>query len=546
MKIKFSSNITIDFLAKKMEKKHNALVSCSQYNQYYQDISFGVNGYYENDSDYYVLILEADTLAKDFSYEYEAIAIHLKELVHSFYKNKKDKILLISNFYIPLKVNSILNYNSDVNIKNTQQKLNLLLNDLSIEYSNVYVLDFLSEIEKYGEVNLYDKATWVYGKNRYANKGLEVFCEKIIDFINSLSGKVSKCIVLDLDNTLWGGILGEDGPNGIQLSSYGVGSIYKDFQRELIKIKQKGILLALCSKNNISDVELLFEQNPEMLLKLDDFVIKKINWNLKSDNLIEIADELNLGQDALVFIDDNPMERQLVRTRTNVVVPDFPDDIDFLLDFIVDVDRKFFSKIIMTNEDFNKTLQYQQFFLREKEAASFNDYSDFIKSLNIEVTIRKNDKKSISRISQLTQKTNQFNFTTKRYSESDIENMINSEKKDIYTGEVTDKFGKYGLVIMAIIDSKSDDIIIDSFLMSCRVIGKMVEKVFIYNVLEPYKHKHKIVGLYKPTKKNILVEDFYSDNGFVFHHIDSLGQKNYYATKLVDLSATFNIEVKYA
>ncbi|QQK70545.1 HAD-IIIC family phosphatase [Pectobacterium versatile] len=340
-----------------------------------------------------------------------------------------------------------------------------------------------------------------------------------------------------------GGVLGEDGISGIQLSSSGIGSVYQNFQREILKIKQKGILLALSSKNNIADVELAFKDHPDMILKLDDFVLKKVDWELKSINLKNIAAELNIGEDALVFIDDNPMERKLVSSNTEVVVPNFPDSVDMLLDFITDVDKKFFSKVSITDEDLNKTEQYQQIFLRKSEENKFNNYHDFIRSLGIELTITKNDKKNVNRISQLTQKTNQFNFTVKRYSEADIELFMDDPQKSVYTGEVKDKFGCYGLVIIAIINHVNNDVIIDSFLMSCRVIGKLVEKAFLDNILNSYDNLNKVVGIYKPTKKNVVVENFYPENGFIFDYIDSDDQRFYHALSPINMKLDLNIEV---
>ncbi|WP_395303172.1 HAD-IIIC family phosphatase [Pectobacterium polonicum] len=543
MEISISSNMTIDFLARKLGKKSGIDVSISAYNQYYQDIVFGCDKFYEKNSNFYFLILDAETLANSYSYDYDRISEHLKELIDSFNSKKQEKYLLIANFYFPLQVNSIYNYNHPVNIKKLQAQLNLLINDFSKKNGNVFILDFLSLIEKYGEVQLYDKSTWFYGKNRYSRKGIDVFCDEISSLINAISGYSKKCLVLDLDNTLWGGVLGEDGISGIQLSSSGIGSVYQNLQREILKIKQKGILLALSSKNNIADVELAFKNHPDMILKLDDFILKKINWELKSINLKNIAKELNIGEDALVFIDDNPMERKLVSSNTEVIVPNFPDSVDMLLDFITDVDKKFFSKISITDEDLSKTEQYQQIFLRKNEENKFNNYHDFIRSLDIELTITKNDKKNISRISQLTQKTNQFNFTVKRYSEFDIESFMNDPKKTVYTGEVKDKFGCYGLVMMAIISHIDNDIIIDTFLMSCRVIGKLVEKAFLNNILNRYNGINTIIGIYKPTKKNVVVEHFYPDHGFTFDYTDSDGQQFYNVLAPINMNLDLNIEV---
>lgn len=511
MLVGFIGNYTINFIAKEFKKLTNYDIYISDYCQYQHELIFDSSILKLKNCDYTICFLDGEVLFD--SIPLEDMYQHIDLLVNSFNKNKISKYLLISNIYIQNKVNSISNYNKIDDIKKYQSDINDYLRNISISNENIFILDVCSIIEEYGYKNIYDNGMWYFGKNRFNKLGNKLISEKIKYTINAINNNTKKCLVLDLDNTLWGGIIGEDGIGGIKLSRDGIGELFRNFQKEILKIKNKGILLAICSKNNLNDAKEVFDNHKDMILKWDDFIIHKINWELKSENIKNIAIELNIGEDSLVFIDDNPTEREIVGKETNCIVADFPSNEDDLLYFISDVDLKYFSKMSVTEEDKVKLEQYKQNFQRQNEEKSFINIDDFVRNLNISITIYKDNLNHVSRISQLTQKTNQFNLTTKRYSEEDIKAFMFSSNYDVYSVEVTDKFGEYGIVLVSIIAKHENTILIDTFLMSCRVIGKKIENVFLNNMLSNYKDV-TIESKYIKTAKNILVEDFYDKNGF--------------------------------
>jgi FkbH-like protein len=308
-------------------------------------------------------------------------------------------------------------------------------------------------------------------------------------------------------------------------------------------MKKKGVLLAICSKNNLNDAKKVFTNHNFSYLKWDDFIIKKINWESKNNNIQEIAKSLNIGENSLVFIDDNPTERELVMQYTDAIVPKFPNSPTDLPEFIDEVDLKYFSKYSVTKEDLKKSKQYIDNIRRNKAQKKSFDFDSFIKELNLEMEVSYNNLNDKIRLSQLTQKTNQFNFTTKRYSELDIENFIKKKDSHVFVGSVKDKFGNYGKVIACIIIEKPNEYVIDTFLMSCRVISKQIENYFFNFILSKLSSNIPLYGKHIPTKKNILVNNKYLELGF------KLLKKNSDGTSLFEFvepkALKDNILVKY-
>jgi FkbH-like protein len=373
--------------------------------------------------------------------------------------------------------------------------------------------------------------------------GNEIIVEKLLTTIDAINNKTKKCLVLDLDNTLWGGIIGEDGINNIDLGPDGLGESFLEFQKKIKSMKKKGVLLAICSKNNLNDAKKVFTNHNFSYLKWDDFIIKKINWESKNNNIQEIAKSLNIGENSLVFIDDNPTERELVMQYTDAIVPKFPNSPTDLPEFIDEVDLKYFSKYSVTKEDLKKSKQYIDNIRRNKAQKKSFDFDSFIKELNLEMEVSYNNLNDKIRLSQLTQKTNQFNFTTKRYSELDIENFIKKKDSHVFVGSVKDKFGDYGKVIACIIIEKPNEYVIDTFLMSCRVISKQIENYFFNFILSKLSSNIPLYGKHIPTKKNILVNNKYLELGF------KLLKKNSDGTSLFEFvepkALKDNILVKY-
>lgn len=265
-----------------------------------------------------------------------------------------------------------------------------------------------------------------------------------------------------------------------------------------------------------------------MFLQWNDFVVHKVNWNQKTENILEIASILNIGLDSIVFIDDNPVEREMVQQNIpEITVPEFPKDVTLLNRwFINDVVYPHFSKKSITQEDLDKSNQYKRNIERDNSIKHLN-YDDFIQQLNIKLTLNVADENSFKRIAQLTQKTNQFNLSTKRYTEVEIKSAAQNTDNEIYTCEYEDRFGKEGLIGCAILKIKDNTIKIDSFMLSCRVLGRRVENSFLECIIEKLEAKNikKIEAIYIETTRNNLVKSFLYDYGFTTED-ESLFVKN--------------------
>ena len=328
---------------------------------------------------------------------------------------------------------------------------------------------------------------------------------------NSFSTR-KKLLIIDLDNTLWGGILGEDGPEGIKTDSSSYpGNVFSYMQHKLKDLSSNGVLLAISSKNNYSDVEEVFKKNKFLNISLNDFTAVKTNWKEKSENIKEIISEVNLSEDACVFLDDNPLERDLVKNSLpNISVPDFPEKIYEIPSFLEKTFHYFFSSEKILDEDLLKKTQYEIRDKAEKAKIEFSSKEEFLKSLELEGKILSSIDSIIPRLSQMTQKTNQFNFTTKRFSEEDISKLISSGEI-IYPLQVKDIYGDHGITGLIIVSRKNEkEAELINFLMSCRILGRDIEQSFLEWCIFDLKKMgfEKLSGKFIPTKKNKLARDF--------------------------------------
>jgi len=441
---------------------------------------------------------------------------------------------IVNAVYLSNTINYTNNYNTLNNLKKLQCELNLFLSDLAVNRPNFFVLDIISIIEHFGISKIYDKASWIYAKNRYSKFGMIEITKKLSILINAICDISKKCLVLDLDNTIWGGVISEDGITGIVLGGDREGKEYQALQKAIRIIKDKGVVLCICSKNDFQDVENVFNCHPEMILKLDDFVVKKINWKQKDINIKEIAKELDIAEESIVFLDDSPFERELVKRNTNVNVPEFPRFVEDIREFILDIDERFFSKLMFSKEDLLKTKLYTQNVARFEHKKSFQNFEEFIKSLDICLVIGEATNDDAVRLSQLTQKTNQFNLTNKKYTENDLKSMIQSSDFKVFFGEVSDKFGQYGKVLLLILEIQENVAHFDTFLMSCRVIGRLVEDTFIREITKKLKKIELFTAEFIPSKKNQLVEVKLKEMGFEFKSDTDKGK--YFYLKRSELS----------
>lgn len=333
--------------------------------------------------------------------------------------------------------------------------------------------------------------------------------------INIISSR-KKVLVVDLDNTIWGGIIGDDGVENIKLGpETPIGRVFWEIQSYLLMLKRKGIILAVCSKNEL-DNAIGGLSHPYSLLKKSDFSAFKSNWDPKSKNIKLIADELNLGLESFVFLDDNIFERQeVMNSLPSVSVPDIGEDESQFIKILNQLDY-FGSYIPNTNEDYKRVEMYSQESLRNTESNKFDDFDSFLESLNIEVCIYHPNKNNYERVIQLSNKTNQFNLTTFRVDLKHLLSYLKDKNKEILVLEAKDKFGSYGLVSVCYLSFENDNAVIDNWLMSCRAFGKKLENEMIKAIikLSISKNTKKIFGYYIPTKKNRYVENIYPNFGF--------------------------------
>ncbi|TAN00555.1 MAG: HAD-IIIC family phosphatase [Chitinophagaceae bacterium] len=350
--------------------------------------------------------------------------------------------------------------------------------------------------------------------------------------LNAIELKRKKCLVLDCDNTLWGGVVGEDGPHGIQLGEDYPGLCFKRFQELIVILASRGVILALCSKNNEQDVFEVWEMNRNNLLNREHISVYRLNWEDKASNIKAISEELNIGLDSMVFIDDNPVERDWVKAKLpEVIVPDFPARPYNLIPFFWKVYNEYFVVEKFSEEDKRKTSQYKENFARNEARKSFNGMEEYLCSLDMSIDIFNASDSNIARIAQMTQKTNQFNLTTKRYTEEQLTVMINNGAK-VFCAGVKDKFGDNGITIAGIIQSKDSEANIDSYLLSCRILGRGVENVTLQYLLNRlFLHGiRKVTASYIPTKKNSMASSFYDKAGFIHDKTNRDGTKYYFIT----------------
>ncbi len=392
--------------------------------------------------------------------------------------------------------------------------------DLSRECPDVLLFDQERVEARHGKARIRDERLWYMGTIPFSESFLPVLADEYVRMIRPLKGLVRKAIVLDLDNTLWGGVIGEDGINGIKLGGNDApGNAFHDFQVALDALRQRGILLTICSRNNPEDVWPVIERHPEMVLRQDHFVASRVNWLDKATNIRDIARELNIGLDSLVFLDDNPAERALVRQQLpEVLTVDLPTDPAYLTRALLDLDV--FESIGVSAEDIRRSEMYAQAQTRrefERTATSSNDLTSHLESLAMAVAIGRATPHTIPRIAQLVNKTNQFNLTTRRYTEAQVRAMADASSQwAVFHVSVADRFGDLGLTGVAIVETRGDSWLIDSFLLSCRVLGRGIEDALLAHIAAQATASGATLleGAFVPTAKNAPAAEFYPSRGF--------------------------------
>ena len=397
------------------------------------------------------------------------------------------------------------------------RKLNYELMSLSQQFANLFICDIAGLQNKLGRDQMYAANVYTSTEMVLSIDALPYVASRVMDIICAIKGQFKKCLILDLDNTVWGGVIGDDGLEGIQLGhGLGIGKAFTEFQMWVKKLKQRGIIICVASKNNEETAKEPFEKHPDMVLKLDDIAVFQANWETKVDNIRTIQQILNIGFDSMVFLDDNPFERNMVRENIPAItVPELPEDPAEYLEYLYSLNL--FETASYSNLDKDRTKQYQVEAKRVSLSKTFTNEADFLQSLNMVSEVSGFTKFNTPRVAQLSQRSNQFNLRTVRYTDADIEALANDPNVIDLCFTLEDKFGDNGLIAVVIMKPQDKaTLFVDTWFMSCRVLKRGMENFTLNTMVEAAKAKgyKRILGEYLPTPKNKMVEEHYSSLGF--------------------------------
>ena len=406
------------------------------------------------------------------------------KIVSNNLKKIKLPVIWASSILPNDSVYGFFDYKFKLSYKNIQNILNEDIKKIIMDKDNFYFFDLSKSENKIGTKNFYDERLWYSIKSPFSYEGFGEIAKNLGEIFNGIYSKRAKCLVLDCDNVLWGGIVGENGLANIKIRNPNGDSEYLDFQKEVLNLYNSGIILSICSKNNLKDVEEVFKKRKDMLLKLDYFTVVKANWNNKADNIIEISKELNIGLDSIVFVDDSKFEINLIKKFIPEVKTIHLDINESEKNRQKLLDSKYFTTSNLTNEDKLRNRMYKAEIKRTKLKEKIVNINDYLKSLDLQIIVRNPNKDDLKRVEQMTQRTNQFNLTTKRLNEFDVQSLNKSKNHFIYLLEARDKFGYYGICGLSVIRHQNNLASIEIFLMSCRVIGRGIENLFLSEILQ--------------------------------------------------------------
>ena len=397
------------------------------------------------------------------------------------------------------------------------RKLNCGLMELSMQYPNLFICDIATLQNKLGRDKMFAANIYTSTEMILSVDALPYVASRVMDIICAVKGQFKKCLILDLDNTVWGGVIGDDGMEGIQLGhGLGIGKAFSEFQMWVKKLRQRGIIICVASKNNEDTAKEPFEKHPDMVLRLEDIAVFQANWETKVDNIRTIQGILNIGFDSMVFLDDNPFERNIVRENIpGITVPELPEDPAEYLEFLYSLNL--FETASFSAADKDRTKQYQVEAQRVTLSKTFSNEADFLQSLNMISIVSGFTKFNTPRVAQLSQRSNQFNLRTVRYTDADIAALAADPSVIDLCFTLEDKFGDNGLIAVIIMRPEDEEtLFVDTWLMSCRVLKRGMEDFTLNTMVERAKEKgyKHIVGEYLPTPKNAMVADHYLRLGF--------------------------------
>lgn len=537
--IRVESFYNAAFLCWKLRQETQSLVYDGGYNQIIPNLLNPESSLYEQDS-HQILVLLADYNGiLDAEYLYFDLSDGSKKrfldaaykacdrfisYIESYMNNVlTTRVLLVLPAISPYSLHGLLELNSPLaGIIHTLEILSEYITSKLQSFNRVAICSIDHIAREHGFKKLFDDRFFIASKSPFSTVGLDIVSRYISDVIDSIRLPRKKVIVCDLDNTLWGGVIGEDGIDGISLSRDQIGKCFRDFQFYLKCLSEKGFILAICSKNNYHDAIHAINNHPFQVLREDAFASIRINWDRKDVNIRSISEELSLGLDSFIFIDDNPAERQLARLYLpEVFTPDLPNDPADFTSWISSTASLWITDLSAEDQSRNKS------YINNKKRTTLKDsadnYSDYLASLNTEIEIKKLDKGSVNRVHQLINKTNQFNLSTKRYSLPEVESWL-SESSAFYCYRINikDRFEDYGTVGLVVFRIEPDCIVIDTFLLSCRVLGRQVEHVLLSELIKQASNCHAKVlqAHYIPTAKNQIVRSLFMSGRYRIEEFD--------------------------
>lgn len=432
----------------------------------------------------------------------------------SVYSKRIGTTIVLHTIPLPLyDWKAITNYRDKQEVSILWRQFNQKLLNLHSDMDNVIVLDF--EVLTQNVQELRDQRLMHYASMGYTSTVWHVFSTELAAILASLKGLTKKVLALDLDNTLWGGVIGDDGEHGVQLSKSFPGNQYYAFQQMIKRLKEQGILLTIASKNDWENVKGIFTIHEDMVLKEDDFVQISCNWGPKSESITNMASRLNLGKDSFVFVDDNPFEQELVTSHLSevTVLPLSNDPSQYIHHLVND---GYFNTLTLTDEDRTRSEKYKQIIKREELKEASVSIEDYLLQLEMKLDLFDMSSSQVPRITQLSQRTNQFNLTTTRLTESDLSKILKNGDQRLYGFHLKDKFGDNGIVGYVHVRHKDSVSTIENFVMSCRVFQRKIETEVLRLIIEDLRQQGitEVIGNYHPSSKNKLVADFYEKHGF--------------------------------
>lgn len=515
-----------------IERGFNIDLFEAEYNQVERQVLDSTSDLYMHNANYTIVFQSTHKLLEKYSMmsveEWSTLADERLAFVRTICENVNGTIIYYN--YPEIEDTVFGSYANKVVRSFTYQirKLNYELMNLSQEYPNLFICDIAGIQNKFGRDFMFDSTFYVNTDMVLSIPVLPYVASRTLDIIGSIEGRFKKCLILDLDNTVWGGIVGDDGWENIQVGhGLGIGKVFTELQEWIKKLKNRGIIVCICSKNDEDKAKEPFEKNSDMILKLEDISVFMANWDNKADNIRTIQSMLNIGFDSMVFLDDNPFERNIVRENVpEVTVPELPEDPAEFLEFLYA--QNLFETASYDNEDKDRTKQYQIEVKRVAAAKKFTNEAEFLKSLEMVSEVSGFTNYNIPRVAQLSQRSNQFNLRTVRYTEDQIIAIENDSKQKGFAFTLEDKFGDNGLIAVVILSNRDSQsypsflrhklstLFIDTWFMSCRVLKRGMEK-FILNTIVSWARENgyeKIIGEYLPTKKNGMVAEHYTELGF--------------------------------